>query len=253
MSEQLQERLYNYHAQPPDKAWDKIVSVLDVESEKSLSEKLINYRATPPAFVWDNIVASFEDAQATVVPFGKRLLKPLKYVSAAASLVAVAMIVSLLLNKKSVADTVVLPKSEQNTIPLTSPSIVQKDSTVVAKKSFVNATLSKAPSANNKNKNSRRWLLQTYTSRSNKEFANRVVKNNYPIRNIEHLDRYIIFSKASGEAFRLSKKLFDLFACNDEDCKENIQAIQEKMADPSITAAGDFPAVLAMLQNIKNE
>ena len=79
--------------------------------------------------------------------------------------------------------------------------------------------------------------------------------HNYQIEKTDLLDRYIIFSKTPGEAFRLSKKLFDLFACSDDDenCKHNIQVMQQKLATSSVMAATDFPGVLDLLQNIENQ
>ena len=44
MSEQLQNKLYNYHAQPSIEVWNKIDSSLEEDSEKKLAEKLTNYQ-----------------------------------------------------------------------------------------------------------------------------------------------------------------------------------------------------------------
>jgi hypothetical protein len=82
-----------------------------------------------------------------------------------------------------------------------------------------------------------------------------VIDHSYPIEEPEYMNRYIIFSEAPGEAFRLSKKLFDLFACSDynKTCKENIEAVQQKMLDPSIMASADFSSVMDALQIMNNQ
>jgi hypothetical protein len=82
-----------------------------------------------------------------------------------------------------------------------------------------------------------------------------VLQNKQPIVQADVLDRYVLFSKASGEAVRLSKKLFALFACADdkENCKEDIESVQKKMASPELMASTDFTGMLDMLQNMNNQ
>lgn len=249
MKEQLQNRLYNFHAQPSKKAWDKIISELDSEPEKNLSDKLINFQSVPPSYVWDNIASSL--TEAPVVSFQKRFSKPARFGAVAASLLAIAMIANLFINKRSAADSMALPAVEQTSIP--APLVLKRDTNALATNNNITAD-SQESVPNHKRKNSKKMPLQAYTSASDREdLTDRVLENNYPMES-GYLDRYMVFSKASGEAFRLSKKLFDLFACSDddEDCKQKIQAIQEKMADPSVTVTSDFSGVLAMLQNMNN-
>ena len=257
MSELLQKKLFDYHAQPSNNVWDKIDVALDLDANKNISEKLGNYELKPPSFLWENISASLNQSQAPVLPIWKRFSKSTKYISAAASILAIIIFISVFFNKKTAADSVKMPVVKQNNIGPASPSISPSTQNELAKDDDKRPDALSSLSNYNSNKiKSYRLPLETYSSDSNEgDIDDRVLKNNYPLQEPEYLDRYMVFSTASGEAFRLSKKLFDLFACSnsDEDCRENIENIQEKMADPSIAVAGDFPGVLAMLQNMNTQ
>ena len=257
MSELLQKKLFDYHAQPSTNVWDKIIVELDSDANKNISEKLSSYELKPPGFVWENISASLNQSQAPVIPIRKKFSKSTKYISAAASILAIVVFVSVFLNKKTAADSVELPVVNQNNIGPASPSISPSTQNELAKNDDKRPSGLSSLSGDIRNKiKTYRSPLKTYTSDSNEgNIDDRVIANNFPVQNPEYLDRYMIFSTASGEAFRLSKKLFDLFTCSniDENCRENIENIQEKMADPSVAVAADFPGVLAMLQNMNTQ
>jgi hypothetical protein len=167
------------------------------------------------------------------------------------------MVVNLIFNKKSApTEPTAFPGEEQNSLPRTSPLVTEKMSLGFSTDANRTDDRTAKSVAEHKRKKSQKMPLLNYAPSVNaEELTDRVVEDNYGIEEPQFLDRYMIFSKASGEAFRLSKKLFHLFACsdNDENCKQLIVSMQEQMADPSITLAGDFPAVLAVLQNMDNE
>ena len=85
--------------------------------------------------------------------------------------------------------------------------------------------------------------------------SNYVVAHNLPTTVTDMHQRYIIYASSSGDAFRISKKLFDLFACSDVDekCRENIQLMQQQAASPNIMASADFSGLLDLLQSINNQ
>ena len=256
MSELLQKKLFDYHAQPSTNVWGKITLELDSDANKNISEKLRIYELKPPGFVWENISASLNQSETPVIPIWKRVSKSTKYISAAASILAIAIFINVFFNKQTAADSVEMPVVKQNSIGPASPPVSLSIENELPKNDNKSSGELTMRSDNGNNTKSYRLPLQTYTSDSNEgDIDDHVLKNNYPLQEPEYLDRYMVFSTASGEAFRLSKKLFDLFACSnsDEDCRENIENIQEKMADPSIAVAGDFPGVLAMLQNMNTQ
>jgi hypothetical protein len=81
-----------------------------------------------------------------------------------------------------------------------------------------------------------------------------VIANNYTIVNSDFLDRYTIFSKTTGEALKISKKLFNLFLCSEKNefCKLNIEMVQGQLASPSVLASADFSGVMDLLQSMNN-
>jgi hypothetical protein len=256
LSKQLQHKLLQYNAQPPAQVWDKISIELDNSKEDIFSERMVNYELTPPSFIWDKITAALDENETPVVPIRNRFSRPLKYSSAAAGLIAIAILVSLLINKRSVSEVASTPDTKQNIASPVTPTITEKQPQV----SFENPDKNKSESLvynNNIERTSTKILpLHAYSSYSAlKKRATRVIDHSYPIEEPEYMNRYIIFSETPGEAFRLSKKLFDLFACSDynKTCKENIEAIQQKMLDPSIMASADFSGVMDALQIMNNQ
>jgi hypothetical protein len=256
LSKQLQHKLLNYNAQPPAQVWDKISIELDNSKEAIFSERMANYELTPPPLIWDKITIALNESETPVVSIRNRFSRPLKYSSAAVGLIAIAVLVSLLINKKSVSEVAITPEIKQNVASPFTPTITEKQSPV----SFENPEKDKSErliyNTDIERPATKIVPLHAYSSYSAlKKRAARVVDNGNPIEEPEYMNRYIIFSEAPGEAFRLSKKLFDLFACSDYDktCKENIEAVQQKMLDPSIMASADFSSVMGALQIMNNQ
>ena len=254
MSQQLQHKLLNYNAQPPAQVWDNISIELDNSKEDKLSERITNYELTPPSFVWDKITVALDESETPVVPIKNRFSRPLKYSSAAAGLIAIAILVSLLINKKSVSEVVITPDIKENIASPVTPTISEKQPQVSLEKPD-NDKSGLVYNTNVERHTTKILPLHAFSSSALNKRSARVVDHSYPIENPEYIDRYIIFSEAPGEAFRLSKKLFDLFACSDYNttCKENIEAVQQKLLDPSIMASGDFSGVMDALQIMNNQ
>jgi hypothetical protein len=256
LSKQLQHKLLNYNAQPPAQVWDKISIELDNGKEDIFPERMANYELKPPSFIWDKITIALDESETTVLPIRNRFSRPLKYSSAAAGLIAIAVLVSLLINKKSVSEVASTPDIKQNIASPAAPRITEKQLQV----SFENPDKDKSERLVHNTNIERPAIkilpLPAYSSYTAlKKRAAHVIDHSYPIEEPEYMNRYIIFSEAPGEAFRLSKKLFDLFACSDynKTCKENIEAVQQKMLDPSIMASADFSSVMDALQIMNNQ
>jgi hypothetical protein len=253
MSKQLQHKLSNYNPSPPAEVWNKISVSLDNSKEYLFSKRLTNYELTPPPFIWDKITDVLEENPAPITPIRNRFSRPLKYSSAAAGLIAIAILVSLLIDKKSVSEVVTTPDIKQN---IASPAALPIQSQVSLENFDSNKSEKLGYNTNIERPAIKILPLHAFSSYSAlKKRAARVIDHSYPIEEPEYMSRYIIFSETSGEAFRLSKKLFDLFACSDYNmaCKENIEAAQQKMLDPSIIASADFSGVLDALQIMNNQ
>ena len=250
MSEQLKHKLFDYTVEPDANAWDKINHSLNKNIDLGVSDRLLQYEINPPGSVWNKILVSLNENEKDIRPFKIRFLRPLKYAAVAAAMIGIIVLVSLLVSRKPVEEDVAIsPVINQNR-----PTPLQTEGNQT--ETFIeNNGLNKSHKmvhASN-NKASQRALLLNATSLSSfTELTDRVVQHNYPIETSTLLDRYIIFSKSSGDAFRLSRKLYHLFKCSDtdENCKENIEAIQQRMADPALMASADFSGVLDLLKSM---
>ncbi len=254
MSKQLQHKLFHYHTLPPADVWNKINLALDEKSDQQFSERLFQYEVTAPTFMWDIIAVSLNEKETQVTRLTKRFVKPLRYSAAAAALIGIAVLVSLLINKKSVSEEVALsPVIKQKISSPVSSATKEKQADSFIENSGNNKS-SDIVYSNNKKTFIRKALpLYTHSAvTALNELTDHVVTHNYPIATSTVLDRYIIFSKSSGDAFRLSRKLYHLFACSDtdENCKENIEAMQQRMADPTLMASADFSGILDLIRNM---
>ena len=257
MSQQLKNKLFDYYAQPPVNAWDKINATLNENSDHRVSDKLLRYEVNPPALMWDNISASLNEDEKPVTPFKIRFLKPLKYAAVAASIISIIVLMSLFVSRNPASgDVTKSPVNNKNLATPVLPADTEKQTdTFIENDSY---TKSHEMVYTHNNRTSHKRVLPLYPQSSVSpltELTNQVTGHNYPIETSIVLDRYIIFSKSSGDAFRLSRKLYHLFNCSDtdENCKENIQAIQQKMADPTLMASADFSGILDLIKNMNKQ
>lgn len=224
MSSQLQNKLLHYEVPPPPEVWNRIAASLD-ENTSTISEKLIQFEETPPAEVWEKINAQLDQSSKTkVLPFHVRYRRPLKYSGAIAIFVVVAMVVSLLISKKT--------ESEGKNDP---PFTVSKDNNIQNE-------AGKSLKDTNRNSNS---TAKTSTTKSVSPETNEIVTTSLPS------DKYIILNDANGNAVRLPKKLYTAFVCptNNEDCKERLKKLRAKFAASAITP--DFTGILEILKSLQ--
>lgn len=261
MNEELQHKLFHFEAMPPAKAWNNISEALDASSEEKTSERLYQYEATPPVYLWNNIERELDQDSVPVIPISKSYAKVLRYGSAAAVLIAIVFGVNLLLNKKtpdielSHADTAI---KQQGTKSPQAQELNQPKAESTA------VFFAKTGQRDLKQKTARKRktaidplipLQAADATDATSAHVDEIIPKEIPIVQSNLPDRYIIFSTATGEAIRLSKKLFSLFACSDEveDCKENIESLQEQMASPTLMASTDFNGILDLLQNMNKQ
>ena len=256
MSEQLKNKLFDYSAQPDANAWDKINNSLNENIDQRISDRLLQYKVNAPNLVWNKISASLNENKKTVAPFKIRFPKPLKYAAIAAALLSIIVLVSLLANRKPVIENVVIaPVTNKNISTPVLPADTENRHDTFIENDASNKSNEIVHTSTNKPSHRPLPLYAKSSFAPFKELNNQVVRHNYPIETSTFLDRYIIFSKSSGDAFRLSRKLYHLFNCSetDENCKENIEAIQQRMADPSLMASADFSGIVDLINNMNNQ
>ncbi|MFL5810973.1 MAG: hypothetical protein ACJ749_15740 [Flavisolibacter sp.] len=65
------------------------------------------------------------------------------------------------------------------------------------------------------------------------------------------VDKYMIYSDGDGKAVRLSKKLYDDYACATDKiiCKQKIKKLQEQVASAAMKS--DFTGILDILNKLE--
>lgn len=253
--DKLQQKLFHFEAQPPATAWADIEAALNTDegSENSLSGKLLAYEAIPPADTWNKIERSLSQEQTPVIPLKHRFSRNFKYAGAAAVFIVAAL---LFISKKPSADQLTNTANGQVNPAINEAGI----SAPVHDPMTTDGQLSENDQASGINSESKKSAYSKYRVSLPRQSAiasvrhndKLVIPNNLPVVKSDMPERYIVFSTSSGEAFRLSKKLFDLFACADrtENCRENIELAQQQLASPQKMASADFVSVLELLQNM---
>lgn len=256
MSEELQHKLFHFEAKPPAHLWNKIAESMNVEMNQEFPERLFHFQMAPPEHVWTKIETELDKISTPVIEI-KKHSKILQYGSAAAILFGAALLINLLLNKKSSGEIngSIITTNQSFSSP-GEPAINQTEN--IAPSNLLANTQTKKTNSLYTRRNGSKQPVVTLKARESTSLAKRagvIVPKDFPILQTKMADRYIVFSKATGEAVRLSKKIFSLFACSDniEDCRQNIESAQQQMASPAMMASTDFNAVLDLLQNMNTQ
>src|SRR4051794_29587547 len=99
MSNQIQNKLLQFEEQPPTGAWNEIAAALDSGAANQFAEKLYGFEQAASQNVWTKINDQLSDHDPKIIPFFKKYSRPLKYSTAIAALVVLAVFVSLLVSK----------------------------------------------------------------------------------------------------------------------------------------------------------
>src|SRR4051812_9969578 len=98
MNSDLQNKLSHFEAEPPEGVWNKIADALDEES--TFSQRLFAYEEQPPLQVWNDIETALDETVPTkVIPFTTRFKTPLRYIAAASVIAVILVITTLSINK----------------------------------------------------------------------------------------------------------------------------------------------------------
>ena len=252
MSNQIQNKLLHYEVQPPEGVWNNIAASLDENHSLTLSDKLYDYEANPSPIVWENINAHLNNSineKGKVVPFYIKYRRPLKYSSAVAIFIFLAVLTSLLISKKTESE---LPAENlANTNATTKDSA--KSPTATEKNSIEQVTEKNKPGdlvARTKISKPKENDTQTISSLA-ENLLPRQAERNEIVNSSLSPDKYMIYSDGDGNAIRLPKKIFSAFTCptNDLICKQHLQQLREKFASSAMTA--DFTGLLQILKSLQ--
>ena len=257
MSNQIQHKLSNYEVQPPAKAWDEIESALDNGINTNFADKLYSFEQKPPHTTWQKIssqLGQYSKEAARVVPFFKRYSKPLKYSTAVAAFVILAILTSLFISKKTVSESIVntsLPSIENKSAE--SPEVIQNNQSPQQISIARLNTQKRAGHIRLSSMKSNTWLGPETSLKSTASVEKVVPQYAERTNAIDYSsdEKYMIYSDGDGNAVRLPKKLFDAFACNTDrvKCKQKLKKLQEQVAASAMKT--DFTGILDMLNKLQ--
>jgi hypothetical protein len=258
MSTQLQNKLWHYAPEPPQKVWETIASLLDEKTEAGFPKKLYDFEASPSPQTWDKIKARLEaPSPAKVVPFFQKHKKLIQYAAAAAIVILLAVTTTLLTeNKPGSARTATTPATVQNRQRnIDSKASPDQRTTPKSNSLLASARPDTDYQKNAEEKKSPYSKLQPQTKLgaiiSRLTFMPKVAEAKQTVSSDIPFEKYMVYSDGDGNAMKLPKKLFDFITCVKEDmlCKQEMEQLQQKVASAVLTT--DFTGVLEVLKNLK--
>ena len=246
MSNQLQHRLLQFEVEPPAATWDAISDALD-EQTTPAAEKLRAFEAAPAPRLWQQIESGLEGADddaAPAIPFYRRYAKALRYGSAAAVLLLVALTITFLVNNNS------------NTSKVAQQSATVQPSRQTPRTAPPEATVRASDEPNGAQEHYQRTApghqaeRGTLTSPTDETAVAKADPR-------PASGRYMTVANETGKAVRLSKKVYPVFDCAEHSsalerfqCQENIEALQ-KMASSLASPSGDFASLIDMIKTLE--
>lgn len=257
----------NYTAAPPAAAWDRIAASLDAAAE-AYPEKLRQYEEMPPADVWDKISQRLDTATtAAPVVSIKRFRKVLQYAAAAVVLLFVTGVIYYSSLSGSGTETIAKAGKEQlletaqaKLLPLKR----HKDSAtaITPLQSYKTpADIENSVAATSLQKVFKKFKAHHPPAVAHLRKAQlthnplNIIPKEKTLVNTALDERYMIATTATGDAVRLPKKVYSVYACNDENratsdvaCKEKLSFLQSKM---SASLTTDFAQLLDLLKHLQ--
>lgn len=224
-------KLFHFEAAPPIHVWEAIASELD-NTSSGFAHKLHSFETTPSARVWEHIDSELtkENPPAKIIPFHKKRSRFIRYGTMVAAIFVGVILINLFSKKANSDDAAKLKTNSISHQPNAASSgelITSADQAQVA-------------------------------TPQKKEPRQSVTNTDTPAINKISSARYITLAKGDGKTIRLSKKIYPVIDCAAKTdalawsrCKENIQAMQAKMATSVGAAGGDFGGLMDMIKNLE--
>lgn len=260
MSSDLQNKMFHFEADPPKEVWNKIADALDADIEQTFPQRLFNYQEQPPAGIWDKIETSIEEEPAIKIIPITRYKKPLRFVAAAASIIAAVLLTTNLVNKKTgsgsvIGSTETVNTTNQSTVLPFDNSDSENSNTLTPRKEPAISSI--VTSGTNEEETVKRRTLASIRPQNISPLTS--IRNRFiPAKadkeaffDFSEMENYMVYSDGNGNAMRVPKKLFSLVSCEDSDnsCKERIRQLQQKMAASATTT--DFGGIIEILRQLQ--
>ena len=253
MNSDLQNRLYDFEADPPKEVWNKITDALD--TEQTYPQRLYEYEQQPRSQVWDQIELALEEPQQIkVIPITK-FKKPLRYVAVAASIIAAVLIINRFSNNKneasaSIGGTIPAATNQSSILPsLNQPAEPEPQSDQTEDNLASTTGKETGPQPRRAFASLRTQAVLPMLSLRGKFIPGKVDKE--AIYDFSASDNYMVYTDGNGTTMKLPKKLFSLVNCQDgdESCRERLQELQQKLASNATTT--DFAGILEILRQLQ--
>lgn len=256
MSNQLQSKLSQFEVQPAAEVWHKIAESLDQGVAPSLSHKLYEFEHSPSVDLWDKIEMRLSlpvVEKHKTIPFYIRHRKSLKYSGAFAAMIVLAILVSLLVSKKS--------ESDLATDNLTTKVTTQKPYTLVNERPTeeIRRSVTKSlerdqesPSFSKTKASRTKSVYYPSSFLTAAPFFPRTVERGPAINSSTIAeDQYMIYSDDRGNAVRLPKKIYNAVACptDNYDCQRRLRELRDKFVSAAVTS--DFNGILEILKSLQ--
>ena len=250
MDSNLQNKLQEFSATPPEGVWEKIADVLD--AHEGYGGRLYHYEEQPPTITWRQIEENLAEATTPgrVVPFMTRFKKPLRYL-AAASLIGVLLVTITLTVRHTEAGA--LRPGSNTTVPESAPASAAGNVAEQAEKNPVPETVSSEFGEGS----SKTDPQETAHHNNNHDDVLAGGEQKTPAKTsrsagvYSSMNNYVLFTDGDGRQRRVSKKLADLVKCKDGDgsCQQRLRQLRQKMAASAMTT--DFTGILEMLRQLQ--
>lgn len=250
MNNQLKDKLFNFEVAPPPLLWDRVAEKLDKGIEPLWVERVREYESLPPS-IWSRILSRLNAQHSgTVVPFYVRYRKPLKYSTTVAAIFIIAIVTTLLINKKAVSETAeTAPDGSitNSSARKSTNAFVLPVSPAVSLEGPANQEIAKG-GLPKKLRTQRLNLLHFIEPVGSFRLSLPSVAY-HSAQTQEWKDQYTAYN-TDGTVVRLSKKMFDLINCAPADvpCKEKLNAVRNRLSSSAIT--GNFGGLLDMLNSL---
>ena len=233
MNSNLQDKLQQFSATPPEGMWNKIADALD--EQETYAQRLLQYEEQPPHTVWPQIETALENtAPAKVIPLKKRFKTPMRYMAVASVLAVFLVTITLTVRRTRAGDLDAENRSAANNTAIQTAKQPDAAATKTAAEELAKENASATVAENNKPSSSTSFIT------SNKETAKASA-------------RYLVYNDDDGKVVKVSKKMANLLHCKDgdNDCQQRLKQLRQTLATNAMTA--DFTGILEMLRHLQQK
>lgn len=262
----LRDKMHNYEVPPPAGVWDRVAAALDeAEQGHNFVSALQQMEVAPPATAWKGIAAALETEEAVepvARPVYRRLPQIVRYAAAAVLLLLATYGVMRLTSDVDEAEPAMVSsapavsKDSPGTRPVHSGDAVAANPAPIAEAPAQAQPASRATPVHYA-RNTRSNSAAIAEAMPANQLSRAIYTYNDHVPKIA--DRYITLLTPDGSFIRMAKKWGNLLCCvageeQDVDCKNQLKAWQDKLAESSILSApGNFMDIVTLVNSLNDD